>query len=461
VKVLCSPNDGEFGVVIKQMINPLSRIKVFKTRYIHGKNLKWLKIKNHPFLVPVATFLVLFVVSLVAIVGFSSRTIKSNNARVVIVSYDKKQQIVPTTANTVGELLTRLEVQISEGDIVEPDQNTPIVEDNFRVNVYRARPVTIVDEGRSKLAFSAATTPRSIAAQAGVEVFAEDKIVTKPVENVLVEGIAERVVIDRALPVNINIYGTPASTRTHATTVGELLREKNIQLAEGDAVNLVESTSLTAGMQIFVTRSGTQIVTAEEVIEPEQQVIEDRTLSFGTTVVRQQGSPGKRLVTYQIDTINGQEVGRKQIQTVVVVESVKRIVARGNAISIPEDKTIIMAAAGIPADEYPYVNYIISNESGWCATKWQGQIGYCPAYYQELHALDSGFGYGLCQSTPAIKMASAGADWQTNPVTQLKWCYGYMVGYGSAKAAMEFKSCLGSCYSPKTNRTYQKVTTWF
>jgi hypothetical protein len=33
-------------------------------------------------------------------------------------------------------------------------------------------------------------------------------------------------------------------------------------------------------------------------------------------------------------------------------------------------------------------------------------------------------------------MASAGADWATNPVTQLKWCNGYAVGrYGSWGAA--------------------------
>jgi hypothetical protein len=45
----------------------------------------------------------------------------------------------------------------------------------------------------------------------------------------------------------------------------------------------------------------------------------------------------------------------------------------------------------------------------------------------------------LCQSTPASKMASAGDDWRTNPVTQIKWCTGYAVGrYGSWTNAYEF-----------------------
>jgi hypothetical protein len=34
--------------------------------------------------------------------------------------------------------------------------------------------------------------------------------------------------------------------------------------------------------------------------------------------------------------------------------------------------------------------------------------------------------YGIPQSLPASKMASAGADWQTNPATQIKWGLDYI-----------------------------------
>jgi len=92
-----------------------------------------------------------------------------------------------------------------------------------------------------------------------------------------------------------------------------------------------------------------------------------------------------------------------------------------------------MALAGIAPGDYQYVDYIIGRESGWCPTKAQGQYGGCPPY---AGSVPSGGGYGLCQSTPGSKMASAGADWATNPVTQLKWCNGYAVSrYGSWAAA--------------------------
>lgn len=47
--------------------------------------------------------------------------------------------------------------------------------------------------------------------------------------------------------------------------------------------------------------------------------------------------------------------------------------------------------------------------------------------------------YGLVQALPASKMASAGADWQTNPATQIKWGLNYMnERYGSPCGAWEF-----------------------
>ena len=50
-----------------------------------------------------------------------------------------------------------------------------------------------------------------------------------------------------------------------------------------------------------------------------------------------------------------------------------------------------------------------------------------------------GRAYGIPQALPGNKMASAGADWRTNPVTQLKWMQSYVYGrYGSWEAAKAF-----------------------
>jgi len=82
-----------------------------------------------------------------------------------------------------------------------------------------------------------------------------------------------------------------------------------------------------------------------------------------------------------------------------------------------------MLAAGIPQSEWGYVNSIVTRESGW-----------------NPNAVNRSSGAtGLCQSLPASKMASAGADYLTNPVTQLRWCNGYAVGrYGGWVNAVAF-----------------------
>ena len=82
-----------------------------------------------------------------------------------------------------------------------------------------------------------------------------------------------------------------------------------------------------------------------------------------------------------------------------------------------------MRAAGIGDADFGYVDYIISHESGW-----------------DYHAVNRSSGaYGLPQSLPAGKLASAGADWRDNPVTQLRWANNYAVGrYGSWGGAYRF-----------------------
>ncbi len=47
--------------------------------------------------------------------------------------------------------------------------------------------------------------------------------------------------------------------------------------------------------------------------------------------------------------------------------------------------------------------------------------------------------YGIPQALPGSKMAWAGDDWRTNPVTQVRWMVHYLNGrYGSACAAWDF-----------------------
>jgi uncharacterized protein YabE (DUF348 family) len=353
------------------------------------------------------------------------------DAKIVIISHDHVKQTVPSNEATVGALLQKLHLKLGEGDVVEPAPATKIDQDQFRINIYRAVPVQIVDGANKQFAFSAATTPRSIAQQTGMTVYPEDKLHTVPSDNFLEDGaIGESVVIDRAMPVNVDLYGTPVVLRTHAKTVADMMREKHITLTKSDQLVPALNTPLTAGMKVSFIRTGTKIETITEDIPAPVQAINDPSLAYGTSAVRQQGSPGQQTATYQVELVNNVVKSRTLIQKVITRQPVTQITVVGSSLSgIKGD----MALAGIDPGDYQYVDYIVSRESGWCPTKAQGQYGGCPPYSGSVPSYG---GYGLCQSTPGSKMATAGADWATNPVTQLRWCSGYAKGrYGSWAAA--------------------------
>lgn len=389
------------------------------------------------FTVPFATFMVLFAVvgAGLMITSGGKPELRTDEPSIVLLTEKGKEQTIPTRAKTVGELLERAEIELNEGDVVEPVKDTEIIGSNFRVNIYRAAPVTIIDGDKKTFTYSAAATARSIVNQTGIEVYPEDRLNLRPTENFLLESsIGQRVVIERATPVHVNLYGTQVTMRTHAKTVRELLKEKNIKLAKDDTVQPGLNESLSVAEQVFLMRKGMKIVTEEQDIPMPVESVEDKNLTFGTVVVRQYGAPGKKLVTYQVEMENDVEVSRRVIQEVVASEPVKQIEAKGVHFDPGADKAAVMAAAGIKPSDYMYVDYILSRESGWCHTKWQGEYGACKPYHGT--PTSASVGYGLCQATPGYKMASAGADWGPNAITQMKWCHKYAIDrYGSWSAA--------------------------
>lgn len=234
--------------------------------------LRWLK--EHPIAVPAVTFGVMFLLLGVGwlIFGRQAQPHLKRDSKVVIISHDKVQQVVPTIEPTVGSLLAKLNIKINKGDVVEPAVTTKINQDDFRINIYRAVPVLVVDGTSRNYTYSAATTPRAIATQTGNTVFPEDLVSTLPTQNFILSGaIGEQVTIDRATPVTLNLYNSSQTVRTRAKTVGDLVAEKKIQLGKEDQLMPLAATPLTPGQQIYVIRNGVTTTTVtEDIAMPKQ-----------------------------------------------------------------------------------------------------------------------------------------------------------------------------------------------
>lgn len=381
---------------------------------------------RHPLIIPVTVFIVLFFAGLLFFVSLGASTQGAADARIVNVFVDGEQRTVTTRADTVGDLLERLDVKLIDEDIVEPKRETPIIEDNTQINVYRARPVKVVDGDRVLTLLTAQRAPRLVAFDAGIDLFPEDEVTFERLEtNVLESSVSEQLSVVRSVSVKLSIYGAVKSLRTTAEDVAQLLVDQGAQPEEDDTVQPAADSKISEGMLIALNRPGVKTLAITEPIPFESEQRNDDSITAGQTQIQRAGKEGERAVIYEIEENDGVEISRKQIQVVVVKEPVSEIVLRGTKIVAPSfspsvtvsgDKAALMAAAGIASSDYGFVDFIISHESGW-------RPGAVNSY--------SG-AYGLCQSLPASKMASAGADYLTNPVTQLRWCSGYASGrYGS------------------------------
>ena len=88
----------------------------------------------------------------------------------------------------------------------------------------------------------------------------------------------------------------------------------------------------------------------------------------------------------------------------------------------------IMASFGFnPATYFGCLLDIWNRESGW-----------------RYDAENASGAYGIPQALPGSKMASAGADWQTDPATQIRWGLGYIKNvYGNPCSAWAFEEADG------------------
>ncbi len=245
----------------------------------------------------------------------------------LVTIYDRGvERTIVTKARTVREALKLARLSIDERqDVVEPGLDSEMVAERYNVNIFRAQPVTIVDGGKRLRVTTAQQTPILIAKAAGLEIFNEDKTTLAKADNVAVDGADMVMRVERALAVNFILYGKTSTIRTHAKTVGELLKDKHITLKKDDTLSVDLSSKIVPGMKIELWRNGKQTVTVEEEVKFETEKIKDANRETSYREVKQAGENGKKNVTYEIEMKNGTEVSRKEIASVVTKEPKKQV----------------------------------------------------------------------------------------------------------------------------------------
>jgi len=244
--------------------------------------------------------------------------------------YDRGQtSAFMTDAHTVSEALTTFGVNLDPHDTVEPSRDEELVAPEYKVNIYRARPVVVVDgNARTKIMTPYQTAGR-IATDAGVPLLSEDIAAIHRSDDLIGDGAGLVLEITRATPFILDVYGRRSEARAQGPTVADMLRQKGVTLGPQDRTSVPLATRLTAGLEVRVWREGVQTTYEDQPVGFPVEYIYDADRPLGYKAVKVTGVPGVRTLTYQIDIREGREVSRKKIADMVTKAPLAQVTVLG------------------------------------------------------------------------------------------------------------------------------------
>lgn len=337
---------------------------------------------------------------------------QAKNGRLITIHDRGQQKVILTHARTVKDALKDADIPVVSQDQVEPALDEQLVATNYTINIYRARPVIVVDGMVRQKIMTAAQTAQGISAAAGLTLRDEDKTKLSTSGDILSDGASTTLTIDRAIAFNLNIYGTQTTAYTRAETVGDMLKKKNITLASEDSLSVAANAPMTAGMTVAIWRNGIQTATVEEPIAFTTRQIQDADQPSTYRKVQTPGTNGRKNVTYEITMRNGKEVSRKAIQSVTIEQPKEQVEVVGSKPAVSGD--FAAALAKLRACESGG-NYANKNNATYRGAY---QFGY------QTWANNGGY-YDPADAPPALQDAAARAlyerrGWQPWPACSKK-----------------------------------------
>lgn len=305
----------------------------------------------------------------------------------------------------------------TRSDFVFAEDETSEVEPHF---------VTIHDDGSFLTVKTSASTVKEVLERANIEL--NDVDIVEPALDTEMGGVDYNINIYRARPALVIDGSKRQYIMTASYDPKQIMREAGVTVYDGDEINTkINDNFLEAGAvsTYQIERNGGRTVTEDEAIAYPTETRYDYNLAKGERQLEQAGEEGRRTKVYEVQFENNVEVSRKLISEEVKLEPVPEIVIVGAKASIsPERQQCANWAreAGVSENDLSAALELIYHESG------------C-----RVDAANPSGAYGIPQAKPGNKMNSAGADWETNPVTQIRWMISYVNGrYGGWQNAMNW-----------------------
>jgi len=348
----------------------------------------------------------------------------NEGGRLISVHDRGKETVFLTQADTLADAFKEAGIEVDSHDAVEPAINDTLVASDYQVNIYRARPVTVIDGATRLKVVTPYQTAEQIIADVGISLYPEDTTSLTRSADIVTDGAGLKLTIDRATPLVLDLYGKKTEVRTQTATVGEMLKEKGITLTENDRASVDLATPIATGLEVRIWREGKHTINADEAVAFGVEKIKDADREVGYKAVQTAGVAGQRSVTYEVTIINGAEVARTEIASIVTQQPQTQVEIigakpKGLAYTGGGTKTEWLAASNVPQESWGYADFMVGKESGWNPNAVNKSSGAC----------------GLAQALPCSKVPGN----PYNPVDSLNWMNGYVNGrYGGWEGAYNF-----------------------
>lgn len=260
------------------------------------------------------------------------------------------------------------------------------------------------------------------------------------------EGVASE---QTTVTFNVTADGTTRTfTAPSGVTVSEALRENGVVLDADDETAPALNTALTEGMAISVIRIETKTLTSDYEVTYTTKKVDDSSLDKGKEEIETEGKNGAGTRTFSVTYRDGEEASRELLVETVTQQPVEEVIRVGTKEenSVSSLAAVAASTSPVPAGSARAIAQQMVADRGWAASEFAclDQLWQRESNWRHTAMNPSSGAYGIPQALPGSKMASAGADWQTNPATQIKWGLGYISGrYGTPCGALSHSHSVG------------------
>ena len=415
----------------------------------------------------------------------------------VMLEVDGVSRPVTSWGNTVGDALEVAGVSVGSNDLVQPGEGEAVRDgDTIIVRTSKAYAVTV--DGTSRTLWTTASSADAILADAAplgsAVTLAADRSSSRDeltplvsrARNVVVAvdgtsrevaarpGQDARAILEAAgvsvHPLDrVNVSNGPAGELTitvSRVTRGQATETVEIPFSETTAISgdmfVGESQVTTPGVNgvttwtVWQEKNGDEVLTSVPITEhstsqPVTQVRTEGTKEATPAALVAAGIDPKATLEEATEANGTTSVRyRAKLGTISSKAEIAAIAADSKGAEASAAAAAAAAAGAVPTtysgeDPRALAKPLVEAQ-GWGTSEYQCliQLWNRESQWNPYAENTSSGAYGIPQALPGSKMASAGADWRTNPITQINWGIGYIKGrYGTPCSAWAHSNAVG------------------